>query len=86
VNSPQTSTNLRLAVHGPWSAPPTGFQNTQLLRSWFEYDSFENDSEVSKIGPRPGLNWQLIFGILLVLGMSLGFWAGAAWLAARFWR
>jgi hypothetical protein len=72
---------MRLAVQGPWSIPPESFQNTQFLRSWFEYDS-----EMRKTRPHSGVNWQLIFGILLLLGISVGFWAGAAWLVARYWK
>ncbi len=91
MSSSQTSTNLRLAVQGPGSTLPENFQNTQFLRSWFEYDSseygsFAYDSEVSKTSPRAGTDWNLIFGILLVIGMSVGFWASAAWLVARFWK
>ncbi len=86
MSSSQTSTNTRLAVQVLWSAPPEGFQNAQFLRSWFEYDSSEYDSGVSKTSPRTGFNWNVILGLLLVIGMSVGFWAGMAWLVARYWK
>ena len=91
MSSSQTSANTRLAVQGPWSAVPEDFQNTQFLRSWFEYDSSEPDSprydpDASKNRPRTGINWNLILGIGLVIGTSVGFWVGAVWLVARFWK
>jgi hypothetical protein len=85
VSSPRTSTNMKLAVQGPWSTLPETLQNAQVLRSWFEYDSLEYDSEMSQ-AKRPGLNWHLILGFVLVSGMSVGFWTGAACLVAQFWK
>lgn len=86
MSTSQTSTNMRLAVQGPWSTPPEAFQNAQFLRSWFEYDSSEYDSGMSKTSSRAVINWNLILGILLVIGTSVGFWAGSAWLVARYWK
>ena len=84
MSSSQTTSNTRFAVQGPWSTPREGVQDTQFLRSWFEDDIRDRDSELSETSPRTGVKRNPALGILLAIGLSLGFWAGLAWLAVRF--
>jgi hypothetical protein len=77
--SPLTSTRVKFAV--PLSTAPDDFRNVQLLRSWFEYDS-----QLDMSSPRRGIDWNVILGLLLMAGISGGFWTSAAWLVARFWK
>jgi hypothetical protein len=79
--SPQTSTNglnLRMVVHGPWSASPEKFRDMQFLRSWLEFDSELDDTR-----PRARVNWNAVLGLMVVVGVSAGFWTGVGFLIAN---
>ena len=82
--SPQTSTrgtSMKIAIEGPWSAPPGNSRDVQFLRSWLEYDS-ELDEDVAK----GRFNWGTISGMALAFVVSAGFWAGVGLIVARIWR
>jgi hypothetical protein len=79
---PQTGTDravLRFGVRSPWCAPPVSLRDMHFLRTWFEYDS-----ELSEAEPSKGINWNVIFGMVLVIGVSAGFWTGVGLVATRF--
>jgi len=79
--SPQTSTSggsIRVLLSDESSVRPEGLKNMQLLRSWFEYDS-----QSKKAGSRKGLNWNVVTGMAIMVGVSAGFWTGIAVLASR---
>jgi hypothetical protein len=79
--SPRTSTRgitMRMALRGSWSASPGGDSpDAQFLRSWLEQDS-EPDEEA-----REGINWGLIAGLTLAVGVSAAFWAAVGWVISR---
>ncbi len=80
--SPLTSTegtHMRMAIQGHWN-DPLDLSNTTFLRSWLVYDSRE-DGE-----PRIRLNWKVALGMLLVTGISAGFWTGVAVAVAEIWK
>jgi hypothetical protein len=66
--SPATrGAGIRVVVTTPWSAPPENFQGMRFWRSRLAYDS--------STGARPArFNWNLILGLVLMLGVSAGFW------------
>jgi hypothetical protein len=72
---------LRFGVRSRWGATPENLRDTHLLRNWFEYDS-----EVSGAGLRKGINWYVIFGMALVIGVSASFWTGVGLMVTRYWR
>jgi len=65
------------AVEGPSSSLPEGPSQTEFLRCWFEYDS-QFDEPV----PSGRINWNAVLGIVLVVGISAGFWAGVGWMVS----
>ena len=78
--SPRTSTRgitMRMALRGPWSAPPGDSPDAQFLRSWLEHD-YETDEET-----QGRINWGLISGLAVAVGVSAAFWAGVGWLLSR---
>jgi hypothetical protein len=72
---------LRFAVQNPGHAPHSNLQDLHFLRSWLEYDSDIDDAL-----PRRGINWYPVFGMLLVVAVSAGFWAGIGLMVTRFWK
>jgi hypothetical protein len=80
--SPLTSTqrtHMRIAIQGHWN-DPLDLSNATFLRSWLVYDSRE-DGEF-----RLRLNWNVALGMLLVTGISAGFWTGVAVAVAEIWK
>jgi hypothetical protein len=80
--SPLTSaegTHMRMAIQGHWN-DPLDLSNAMFLRSWLVYDSGEGDE------PAFRLNWNVALGMLLVTGMSAGFWTGVGLLVAQVWK
>jgi hypothetical protein len=78
--SPRTSTRgitMRMALRGPWGSPPSDSPDAQFLRSWLEHDS---DAD---FGAEGGINWGLISGLTLAVGVSAIFWAGVGWMISR---
>jgi hypothetical protein len=78
--SPRTSTRgitMRMALRGPWSDPLGDSPDVQFLRTWLEQDS-EADEEA-----QAGINWGLISGLVLAVGVSAAFWAGIGWMLSR---
>jgi len=76
-----TGAVLRFAVQNPGHAPHAGLRDLHFLRSWLEYDS-----EMEESGPHQGMNWYPVLGMLLVVGVSAGFWAGVGFMVTRFWK
>ena len=80
--SPLTSTegtHMRMAVQGHWN-DPLDLSNATFLRSWLVYDSGEDDE------PAFRLNWNVALGMLLVTGISAGFWTGVGLMVAQVWK
>jgi hypothetical protein len=80
--SPLTSTegtHMRIAIQGHLS-DPLDLSNATFLRSWLVYDSREDDE------PAFRLNWNVALGMLLVTGISAGFWTGVGLLVAQVWK
>ena len=78
--SPRTSTRgitMRMALRGPWSDPPGDSPDAQFLRSWLEHDYETNEETQGRI------NWGLISGLALAVGVSAAFWAGVGWVISR---
>ena len=78
--SPRTSTRgitMRMALRGPWSAPTTESPDAQFLRSWLENDADAEGDEHGRV------NWGLISGLALAIGVSAAFWAGVGWMLSR---
>ena len=78
--SPRTSTRgitMRMALRGPWSAPTADSPDAQFLRSWLESDTDADGDENGRV------NWGLISGLALALGVSAAFWAGVGWMLSR---
>lgn len=71
--SPLGSTDrLRLSVAiGDPRDELSGLSDVKFLRSWLTYDS-----ELDEGKPRGRVNWIAVLGMLLVLGISAGFWTG----------
>ena len=77
--SPLASTlgNERSTIQRPPSASPESSSGILFLRHWFEYET-RLDEPVT-----PGhINWNAVFGIVLVAGISACFWAGVGWMVA----
>jgi len=82
--SPQAGTRqatMRYGLQSPWSATKAAFPDIHFLRTWLEYDS-----KVDVARPRKGMNWYPLLGLLLVLGVSAGFWAGVGLVVARLFK
>ena len=80
--SPLTSTevtHMRMAVQGHWN-DAVDLSNATFLRSWMVYDSGEDDE------PAFRLNWNVALGMLLVTGISAGFWTGVGLMVAEVWK
>jgi hypothetical protein len=76
--SPQKSTNgvdVRTRIQDPCGASPESFRDVQLLRTWLEYDSDAGETGAGR------LNWTAVLGLMLVVGISAGFWTGAVLIA-----
>jgi hypothetical protein len=81
--SPLTSTegtHLRIAIQGHWN-DTLDLSNATFLRSWVVYDSRVEDDESAF-----RLNWNVALGMLLVTGISAGFWTGVGLLVAQGWK
>jgi len=80
--SPQTSTggSLRVVVSHDGNKLESS-RNIQFLRSWFEYDS---QSLRAKSGKR--LNWNAVWGLGIMIGVSASFWSGVALFVSRMAR
>jgi hypothetical protein len=78
--SPRTSTGMkmRMALRGPWSPALGDSPDEQFLRSWLESDS---DTVHEEVGGR--INWGVVSGLALALGVSATFWAGVGWVLSR---
>jgi hypothetical protein len=80
--SPLTSTegtHMRIAIQGHLN-DALNFSNATFLRSWVVYDSREDDE------PAFRLNWNVALGMVLVTGISAGFWTGVGLLVAQVWK
>jgi hypothetical protein len=78
--SPRTSTRgitMRMALRGPWSAPAEDSPDAKFLRSWLESDADADGDEHGRV------NWGLISGLALAIGVSAAFWAGVGWMLSR---
>jgi hypothetical protein len=58
---------IRVVITAPWNAPPQNFQSMRFWRSRLEFDSGK--------GVRPArFNWNLILGLVVMVGVSASFW------------
>jgi hypothetical protein len=51
--------------------------DAQFLRSWLENDAETDGNEHGRV------NWGLISGLALAIGVSAAFWAGVGWMLSR---
>jgi hypothetical protein len=82
--SPQTSTRgsgIRVLVNHEGNSRLDGLRNMQFLRSWFEYDSQAIRAKRGK-----HLNWNAVWGLGIMVGVSAGFWSGVALVLSRMAR
>ena len=82
--SPQTSTrgsSVRVLLSQEGATRPEGLRNMQFLRSWFEFDS---QAIRAKRGQH--FNWNAVWGLGFMFGVSAGFWSGIALIVSRMAR
>ena len=72
---------IRFKIQNPWSAVNAVLPDIHFLRTWLEYDS-----QVEKARPRGGVNWYAVLGLLLIVGVSAGFWIGVGMIISHFWK
>ena len=70
--------NIRLPIRRAWGAAPTDVLDTKFLRSWLVYDS---SLEAGKTGG--SVNWNIILGLSLAVGVSAGFWVAVGLIATH---
>jgi len=68
---------MDLAPGERWESSRVEWENTGVLRSWLVYDS-ELDIGSSA--------WIKGLGLALVIGFSVGVWAGIGWIIAFIWH
>ncbi len=79
--SPRKSTRgmkMRMSLRGPWSPALEDSPDEQFLRSWLESDL---ETEEAEAGGR--INWGIVYGLALALGVSATFWFGVGWILSR---
>ena len=62
--------------------PSSNWENPKFYRSWLVYDS--DLLPTRRIRGR--INWNLVLGLVLALGISASFWAGVGLMMARIWK
>lgn len=67
------STQVKILIEGPWSAPFVDSADARFLRSWMVYDSGAGDGRDASA---EGFNWNALLGLVVVVGISASFWAG----------
>ena len=67
------STQVKILIEGPWSAPLAQSADARFLRSWMVYDSGVGGGTDAATA---GFNWNALLGLVVVVGVSAGFWAG----------
>src|SRR5579862_1907111 len=72
---------MRFGVQSPWSVVPAGLRDMHFLRTWLEYDS-----QVDKAPSGKGMNWYAVLGLMLVVGVSAGFWTSVGLIVTHFWK
>jgi hypothetical protein len=60
-------TGIRVIVTTPWSDSPQNFQNMRFWRSRLEFDSYRGARQAR-------FNWNLILGLVAMVGVSASFW------------
>lgn len=81
--APQVSTrgsNIRVVVANTRSTQPDKFGDMEFWRSWIEFDGEARPRSNSRV------NWNALLGLALTVGISAGFWTGAAALATQIWK
>ena len=74
-------TPLRRPVSHSWRSSSLNLRDMKFLRSWLVYDS-----EIRTGLDRGRVNWNLVSGVALAIGVSAGFWAGVGLMVAHIWR
>lgn len=69
---------FRLNVGHLGSQRPAAASDIKFLRSWITFDSHLSDER-----PKGRVNWTAAFGMLLAMGVSMGFWIGLGMLIAQ---
>jgi hypothetical protein len=67
------STQVKILIEGPWSAPLAQSADARFLRSWMVYDSGVGGGTDAATA---GFNWNALLGLVLVACVSASFWAG----------
>ncbi len=75
-SSPPASTR-GISVRSVIQPPPVISVENSFLQSWFE-----EDSKLDQPGSPGRINWNAVLGLVLVCGISAGFWAGVGWMVA----
>jgi len=69
-------------VPGPGNTPPPeNVKEMRVMRSYIEYDSGMDDQKTPVRA-----NWTMIWGIVVVAAVSVGFWAGVWVLVKHYWK
>ena len=65
------STQVKILIEGPWSAPLAQSADARFLRSWMVYDSgFGGGTDATTSG------FNALLGLVVIVGVSASFWAG----------
>ncbi len=64
-----------------WGSSPGNLHDMKFLRSWLVYDS-----ELPRRFVPGRVNWNLVLGLVAVVTISAGFWAGIGLMLARVWK
>ena len=72
----------KIVVPGPGNTPPPeNVKEMRVMRSYIEYDSGMDDQKTPVRA-----NWTMIWGIVVVAAVSVGFWAGVWVLVKHYWK
>jgi len=77
----------KIVVPGPGNTPPPeNVKEMRVMRSYIEYDTAMGDHEAPDQETPARANWTMIWGIVVVAAISVGFWAGVWVLVKHYWK
>jgi len=69
------------AFEDRWSYTIEKFADARFWRSWMELDL-----DIDEAAAHARINWHAVLGLVLVTGISVGFWAGVGLIVAHISR